>query len=64
MSLINIHLAYAYYRDKAVKEFGYNLFVKALSQFVTENADDQDVAIAAKLAYRHLTEQRQFNYAS
>mgnify|MGYP001180154229 CR=1 FL=1 len=64
MSLIKIHLAYTEYRDKAVREFGYNMFIKALSLFVTENADDQDIAIAAKLAYRHLTEQRQFDCAS
>ena len=64
MSLIKIHLAYTEYRDKAVNEFGYNSFVKALSLFVTENSDDMDIAIAAKLAYRHLTEQRQFEYAS
>ena len=64
MSLIKIHLAYSEYRDKAVNEFGYNSFVKALSLFVTEKSDDQDIAIAAKLAYRHLTEQRQYEYAS
>jgi len=64
MSLIKIHLAYSAYRDKAVNEFGYNSFVKALSLFVTEKSDDMDIAIAAKLAYRHLTEQRQFEYAS
>ena len=64
MSLIKIHLAYSESRDKAVNEFGYNSFVKALSLFVTEKSDDMDIAIAAKLAYRHLTEQRQFEYAS
>jgi hypothetical protein len=64
MGLIKIHLAYTEYRDKAANEFGYNSFVKALSLFVTEKSDDMDIAIAARLAYRHLTEQRQYDCAS
>ena len=62
MSLIKAGLIYSEYRDKSVKEFGYNSFVKALSQFVTRKADQEDIAIGAKLAYRHLTEQRQHDY--
>jgi hypothetical protein len=62
MSSVKIRQVYIEYRDKSVKEFGYNSFVKVLSQFVTRNADLGDIAIGAKLAYRHLTEQRQHDY--
>ena len=62
MCSIKVNLIYKEYRDKSVKEFGYNSFVKALSQFVTRKSDQEDIAIGSKLAYRYLTEQRQHDY--
>jgi len=62
MSLIKVNLIYTEYRDKSVREFGYNSFVKALSQFITRKSDQEDIAIGSKLAYRYLTEQRQHDY--
>ena len=62
MSLTKANILYTEYRDKSVREFGYNSFVNALSQFVTRKSDKEDIAIGAKLAYRHLTEQRQHDY--
>jgi hypothetical protein len=62
MSSVKIRQVYIEYRDMSVREFGYDSFVKALSQFVTRNADLGDIAIASQLAYRYLTEQRQHDY--
>jgi len=62
MSSVKIRQVYIEYRNKSIDEFGYDSFVKALSQFVTRKADVGDIAIAAKLAYRHLTEQCQHDY--
>lgn len=64
MSLTKANILYTEYRDKSVREFGYNSFINSLSQFVTRKSDQEDIAIGAKLAYRHLTEQRQHDIMS
>ena len=49
MSLTKANIIYTEYRNKSVREFGYNSFVNALSQFVTRKSDKEDIAIIETL---------------